>query len=279
MNKKTEHIDAERAAFEQAMNDARFFPRELDFTRTKSPSGRDEYRNAHLQSCWFGWQASAARRTPSASTGEDGLPELPEPKYAADDLTDIFTADQMRQYARDAVEADRCRPKGEMSPELKAAIEEAHKTRATGALLPDGSAVFINYGDQPEDTAHLCCTACGGSGHIDDQRLIAGQSGEESPQAAQGVKTWQERMGPGYIDGGADLPEEVAMKAEIADLRAQLARQSQSEPFDLTKLTRWTFDGGMTAAVAKDGQWVEYKDLAWRCAAPPLSSEQQAEKG
>jgi hypothetical protein len=33
------------------------------------------------------------------------------------------------------------------------------------------------------------------------------------------IPKWQERMGHGYVDGGADLPEEVAMKAEIADLR------------------------------------------------------------
>ncbi|SDC70806.1 hypothetical protein SAMN05428966_102160 [Massilia sp. PDC64] len=64
-------------------------------------------------------------------------------------------------------------PKRELPPELKAAIDEAAKTRAPGALLPDGSAVFINYGDQPEDTAHLDCTACGGSGHIDDQTRAA----------------------------------------------------------------------------------------------------------
>lgn len=60
-----------------------------------------------------------------------------------------------------------------MPPELKAAIEEAAKTRAPGAVLPDGSAVFINYGHQPEDTEHLNCTACGGSGHIDDQTRAA----------------------------------------------------------------------------------------------------------
>ncbi len=51
--------DTERAAFEKAMNDARFFPRELDFSRAPSPSGRDEYVNSHLQSCWVGWQARA----------------------------------------------------------------------------------------------------------------------------------------------------------------------------------------------------------------------------
>lgn len=50
----------ERAAFEKTTNDARFFPAELDFTRGKSPSGRDEYVNAHLQSSWEGWQRRAA---------------------------------------------------------------------------------------------------------------------------------------------------------------------------------------------------------------------------
>ena len=51
----------ERAEFEKSMNAARFFPRELDFTLTKSPSGkRDEYVNTHLESAWNGWQARAA---------------------------------------------------------------------------------------------------------------------------------------------------------------------------------------------------------------------------
>ncbi len=59
------HVD-ERAAFEKAMNDARFFPRELNFARTTSPSGRDEYANGHLQSCWKGWQARAALAHPVA---------------------------------------------------------------------------------------------------------------------------------------------------------------------------------------------------------------------
>lgn len=53
-------IKKQRAAFEKAMNDARFFPRELDFTLTKSPSGRDEYANSHLQSNWSGWLARGA---------------------------------------------------------------------------------------------------------------------------------------------------------------------------------------------------------------------------
>lgn len=51
----------ERKAFEKEMNARRFFPAELDFSMTKSPSGkRDEYVNTHLESCWNGWQARAA---------------------------------------------------------------------------------------------------------------------------------------------------------------------------------------------------------------------------
>lgn len=44
-----------------------------------------------------------ARRAQQSVTAGD-LPPLPEPKYAADDLTDIFTAEQVRQAQRDAVE-------------------------------------------------------------------------------------------------------------------------------------------------------------------------------
>jgi hypothetical protein len=62
-------LATEGALFEAAMNAARFFPAELNFARTKSPSGRDEYANSHLQSCWVGWQARAslaARQAPTA---------------------------------------------------------------------------------------------------------------------------------------------------------------------------------------------------------------------
>lgn len=64
----------ERKAFEKAMNDARFFPAELDFSRTKSPSGREEYANSHLQSNWEGWQTRAAQQVTRP------LQEAAEPK-------------------------------------------------------------------------------------------------------------------------------------------------------------------------------------------------------
>lgn len=63
----------ERAAFEKAMNDRRFFPAEFCFARTKSPSGRDEYANSHLQSNWEGWQARAALASRPAEVDDEGL--------------------------------------------------------------------------------------------------------------------------------------------------------------------------------------------------------------
>lgn len=62
--------DPIRTAFEKAMNAKRFFPRELDFSMTKSPSGRDEYVNAHLESEWIGWQAALEWRASSAMPAE-----------------------------------------------------------------------------------------------------------------------------------------------------------------------------------------------------------------
>jgi len=56
----------ERADFEAKINATRFFPAELDFTRIKSPSGRDEYENSHLQSNWNGWQLRAQLAAQSA---------------------------------------------------------------------------------------------------------------------------------------------------------------------------------------------------------------------
>lgn len=84
-------------------------------------------------------------------------------------------------------------------PELQAAIAEAAQTRATGAVLPDGSAVFINYGDQPEDTEHLNCTACAGSGHIDDQSRAARDVLAERRRQVE-VEGWSTERDDRYID-------------------------------------------------------------------------------
>jgi len=69
----------ERVLFEQQANDARFFPREIDFSRTKSPGGRDEYANSHLQSRWEGWQARAALASPAVTEGYKLVPIEPTP--------------------------------------------------------------------------------------------------------------------------------------------------------------------------------------------------------
>lgn len=64
-------IDSERTKFEVAINDARFFPRELNFAQTKSPGGRDEYANGFMESAWQGWKLA---RRPAAPA-----PEAPHP--------------------------------------------------------------------------------------------------------------------------------------------------------------------------------------------------------
>lgn len=57
----------------------------------------------------YDWLVSAwNRRTPSASIGEDGLPELPDADHALDcGMQPFYRPDQMRQYASEAVAADR----------------------------------------------------------------------------------------------------------------------------------------------------------------------------
>lgn len=62
------NIEAERPKFEAAINDTRFFPRELNFARAKSPGGRDEYASGLMESAWQGWQL--ARRRPAAPAPE-----------------------------------------------------------------------------------------------------------------------------------------------------------------------------------------------------------------
>jgi hypothetical protein len=132
-------------------------------------------------------------------------------------------------------------PKPEFPPELKAALDEAAKTRATGAVLPDGSAVFINYGHQPEDTEHLNCTACGGSGHIDDQ-LAQLTTLPEDVAALFGACGFEIRSTDpaekhplavcGSLDAAGLLFETVLMDEQTSatrDVLAERSRQVESE--------------------------------------------------
>jgi hypothetical protein len=110
-----------------------------------------------------------------------------------------YTADQMRQFRAEGIAADR-RARGmamEKSPE--------------SSTKPAETRMDAGFGD---------------AGTVRT-------SGDESPQAAQGVKTWQERCG---ITRKPHGQVEEAMAAEIADLRAQLARQSQGGQ---SMINRW----------------------------------------
>jgi hypothetical protein len=196
---KQPNMDAERAAFESVMPEA--------YPRCRNMPDKS-YNSPQLYERWIGWQACVEYHSLRAAPMGEELPALLDqvaddiepvaaftpngravkwhPSYqASEGYTTLYTAEQVRQAQMDAIapyaerirqlerELAERRPRVALDPELKAALEEAAKTRSTVALLPDGEPVFINYGDQPEDTSDLCCTACGGSGHIDDQKGIA----------------------------------------------------------------------------------------------------------
>ena len=91
-----------------------------------------------------------------------------------------------------------------LSPELKAALDKAAETGATVAETPDGI-VFINRGHDYGDSAHLECTACGGSGHIEDQKLNAGGA---APGDALDARAILPRV----------TPEMVAQRRAILDM-------------------------------------------------------------
>ncbi|WP_075795663.1 hypothetical protein [Massilia putida] len=227
-----ENIDTERAAFEAWASLQNWIVDRNSF---------GEYRHGTARDGWDAWQA--ARRTPSASIGEDGLPELSESRVIA--LWNSTESGGMvgryvrfaRAVARDAVAADRrARAKS-----TKTDVETA-ETRMDTAFGP---------------RAHI------------------------SPQASQGVKTWQERdptLDKTMIPG--------AVLDELDDLRAQLARQSQpvawleAEPSARGRPVHEVVLGMVyssrihtrCAPMTSNPVWPLY-------AAPPLSSEQQPKKG
>lgn len=67
-----------------------------------------------------------------------------------------------------SVKASSKKPLTELPPEIEAALDEAAKTGARCAELPNGSIMFINRGEQLEIDDDLNCPHCGGSGHKGD---------------------------------------------------------------------------------------------------------------
>jgi hypothetical protein len=194
----------------------------------------------------------------SAAIGDGGLPELMEAfgtmENADEDGHTIgwvpgYTASQMRGYALDAIAADR---------------------RARGATLEKSP------GSDDKLAETRMATGFGDAGTI-------GMLTEIAPQAAQGVKTWQERVDESGMRG----TEHACMMAEIADLRSevtylrvQLARQSQSGLVQIGELVELNDGFGVEPnTIFVDWNAERYKlPVGTRIyAAPPLSSEQQAQ--
>lgn len=224
-----------------------------------------------------------ARRTPSASIGEDGLPELPpqhdelsarwecdacdgrghdgethwqghfqppEPFPCSDcggigsHATDAYTADQMRQYARDAVAADRRARAGIPLP-----ADCGRNLRMPGEKSPQ-AAQGVSINEDVEFQVRLCDV------------MVAAKTG-------QSVTTQSEK-----IQALTDWLDE-----QLSDLRAQLARQSQEEPLCTMRSAFDAIDFVAENNGPGRAHWALGKLKRVEFAAPPLSSEPQAEKG
>lgn len=138
-----ENIDADRAADLAA------------FAKWKGYELPPFNSDGHFDKDWLHreWVAfCAGRRTPSASIGEDGLPELPNRIYHWNGMELVEVADA-RQFARDAIAADR---RARVTPEMWASLNAAQ--------------------DQAQAAAQS---------RIDRRARLLGKT---SPQAAQGVE-------------------------------------------------------------------------------------------
>lgn len=164
----------------------------IALARRAQPEG--EAPQADLSDRWHsltcdGTCSPPCKDAPAAQQAESGaLPPLPE--AAVFDKQPHgrrigYTAGQMQEYARAALAAQ-YQGAQPVPGDAMAAFRKWHQdvgdqdceytwlqawTAASLAAKAEAPAVvFTNDGAQPEDTAHLDCTACGGSGHVDDQR-------------------------------------------------------------------------------------------------------------
>lgn len=210
-----ENIDAERAAFEAWAKDEK-----APFWAANIERHKDGYVRVATDMAWAAWQA--ARRTPSASIGEDELPER-------GDAVQSVIACARRVHAKFGADSD-----------------------------------WSEWRDLGDALADL------------------GKLGNSAPQAAQGVSIEDiMRLADNYADGKYTEGYYGAIRAQLERAVTQLARQCQGEPVawaafaDNGNIRIWTSAPENVRKLA-DSVGMELTPLY---AAPPLSSEQRADKG
>jgi hypothetical protein len=175
-------------------------------------------------------------------------------------------------------------PKHKLTDDEKAALAEASRTGATVAELPNGAIMFINHGEQPEDTAHLNCPHCGGSGHIGDvlpPQPVAAQAMTDEHIAeimSAKIDCWTEiepeDRGDIVVAGRALLASQPSQPAAGAqgDLVAQIIAELREEAHELrvSDSSAGIFADETTAAQLEDwaerlasAQPIEQKPFAW----------------
>lgn len=184
-----------------------------------------------------------ARRTPSASTGKDGLPELPKPEAWMVPVDGVF------EY---------------FATKRAAELERAAYEHAMGADAK----------------------------HEDPEPLFTAEKVRQAQREAVAADRRVRGNAPVIPDSSRAGDTIDARNAEIADLRAQLARLSQGVPEGWTlvpieptpkMIAAMQFRGEMDIAIGhakfyKDAE-EDYAAMLEAAPVPPLSSEPQEEKG
>lgn len=193
-------------------------------------------------------RAAIAALAPTVQEAEQGMPELPPlPDRAAlggdtlGDIHSLYKSHQMYTYGQACILADRARQSAGASE--RAAHLSEHNNGEDCVVL----------GSDCRMTGGICDCRSGGSyGGCRKEREGCRATPVAQDAAVQGsvdIPTWQERIGPNYRDGGMDLPEEVAMKAEIADLRAALSQRAAVAEVAPTYIKDADQQGGLCAAI------------------------------
>jgi hypothetical protein len=219
--------------------------------------------NAKCDGCWGECrkcaldelrEECATRRTPAAAAGAGELPPLDDGAIMkVADSMGIGLSSMLRAFAKEIARA-------------AIAADRAQRKQADGAVI-DYGAPAAPASAQPADPIEDLWI------HEDmarDRVAAAASFPRKDLKAAHAAAVedllyWRRRA----------LTAEAPKAGAQPDQRESAA---EGKSINLSKLTRWTFDGGMTAQVSKDGQWVAFKDLEWRLAAAPSPAAQPVAK-
>ena len=184
------NMDAERAAFEAwiGLNDRE---------GPQADRYEDTYTDNYVGEMWEAWQASAKRR--AAPVGEVELPALPEPlRFAQWTGGEVFayTAEQVRQAQREAIEADRA-----------ARAQQQAQSIGDDPKVHD---MLLRYGVWPPDDVSALIA------HIDGRTAGAAPAWQPIETAPANMAPRLYRVGGFCVQGFVDAAGELMVQSEVS---------------------------------------------------------------